>query len=305
MSIRTALVPCALILGCLSTLLTAQTAPSGVFFHEGWESGGAGASFNSSAYGSLSGNQFSVQGTLRAAGSFALRHRQPAGTTGASTQYATQHFGDALTGPVLPAGQGAHFQDMYLQWKVYYAPGFDFSTDPKQLIIGTQDDRRHDNVCCNPWVSHYVTITTYNGAFQAEGNNKRAPSGQWLDLGPNMNGYSTGSNPFRVQTGRWYTIEVRRRLNDAGQSNGIFEMWIDGLQITRRTGLELRVPWNGTVGANYAFGTNFAMISDWLDGSSASAEQSIYYDDVRFSTTYMGSSAGAGPEPPRNLRIIS
>jgi hypothetical protein len=66
-----------------------------------------------------------------------------------------------------------------------------------------------------------------------------------------------------------------------------------------------RVPWDGTFGSNMAYGTNFAMISDYM-AIGSSRDQSIYYDDVKFSTTYIGvEPAGAGlPSAPTNLRIL-
>src|SRR5690606_7151418 len=155
----------------------------------------------------------------RASGAASLRHAMSGGLAASAIQYATQHFGDAINGPVHPAGQGQHFNDLYIQYKIYYSPGFDLAQGmPKQLIIGTEDSRRHDNVCCNPWVSHYLTIVpphTGRGDMVAEINNKRAASGQWIGLIQNRSGYSR-SNLFVTQPGRWYTMEVRRRLNDPG-----------------------------------------------------------------------------------------
>jgi len=285
-----------------SVLANAQIA--GIFFTEDFEDGTLSSSFNSSAYGSLNNSQYSLQSAIAASGA-ALRHSLAAGTAPGSVAYATQHFGDALTGPVHANGRGQHFQDLYIQYKVYYSPGFDFHTNYKQLIIGTQDDRRHDEACCNPWVAHYITVYAGTGGAQlAEGNNKQAASGQWLGFGANQNGYSN-SNRFILQTGRWYTIEVRRRLNDSGQDNGMFQMWADGQLIADHRNLRLRVPNTGTFGSNYTYGTNFAMISDY-PLQNVSQNQSIYYDDMKFSTSYIGttSTTPPPPAPPTNIRIV-
>lgn len=288
------------------TAARAQSPVSGVFFSEGWESGATGTTFNSRNYGSTAGSQFRAQGAVRGSGNFALQHILTTGLSAGSIQYATQHFGDAVNGPVYPVGQGQHFFDLYVQWKVYYSPNFDVTNDrPKQFIIGTEDERRHDSTCCNPWVSHYVMVYPPGptwGITVAEANAKQATSGQFVNLIQNRSGYSS-SNPFVTQTGRWYTVEVRRRLNDPGQRNGIFQMWVDGALLAEYTTVLYRVPFDGTFGSNMAYGTNFAMISDYMSNGST-RDQSIYYDDVKFSTTPIGVTSQGLPSAPTNLRVV-
>ena len=286
--------------------LSAQSGVSGVFFDEGWESGTSSNSFNSSNYGNAAGGQFSVQTAVRAQGAYALRHLLPQGTAPSSIQYATQHFGDSIAGPVPVSGRGEHFSDLYVQYKIYYPPGFDrLSTDTyKQLIIGTQDDRRHDNPCCNPWVAHYLTIYPPGDRnVAAEANNKQAASGQWVGFVENTGGYST-TNRYVIENGRWYTVEVRRRLNDAGVDNGVFQMWVNGVLISDYRSVRYRIPFNGTYGTSMQYGTNFVMISDYTF-APVPQDQSIYYDDVKLSTTYIGTGATTtAPDPPTNVRII-
>jgi hypothetical protein len=304
--VRKTLVAVALAAGAVSTerVSFARQPTSGVFFAEDWESGVLTRSFNSRSYGSASGSQFSVQSTSPALGSGSLRHTLTAGLGPGAIQYATQHLGDAVSGPVHQAGQGQHFMDLYVQYKVRYSSSFDLATVPKQLIIGTEDDRRHDNVCCNPWVSHYLTVYpphTARNTLVAEANNKQAPSGQWVGMVQNRNGYGAG-NLFVTQHDRWYTVEVRRRLNDPGQDNGVFQMWVDGVLLSEHASVRYRVPWTGTYGAAEAFGTNFVMISDYLNNGS-SRDQSIFYDDVKVSTSRIGVGSSL-PAAPTNLRII-
>ncbi len=283
----------------------AQAPVNGVFFSEGWESGVAGATFNSRNYGTSTSPQFRVQSAVRAAGNFALEHVLSAGQSAGAIHYATQHIGDAISGPVLPAGQGQRFFDLYVQFKIYYSPNFDVTNSrPKQLIIGTEDERRHDATCCNPWVSHYVMIYPPGptwGITVAEANAKQATSGQFANMIQNRSGYSA-SNPMVTQTGRWYTVEVRRRLNDPGQRNGIFQMWIDGVLIAEYATVLYRVPFDGTFGSNMTYGTNFVMISDYMNNGS-NRDQGIFYDDMKFSTTPIG-TANMLPTAPANLRIL-
>jgi hypothetical protein len=287
-----------------TVLLDAQGPVAGVFFNEGWESGSAANTFNSSGFGSASGsNQFSVQGTVRAAGLWALQHRLTAGQDGDSVHYATQHFGDARTGPVWAAGRGEHFFDLYVQYKIYYSPGFRFDTNYKQFEIGTQDDLNQTGVCCNPWVANYTTVYVSSGGAQlVEGNNKGSSTPQWIGYPQNAGGYSS-SNRLTLTSGRWYTIEVRRRLNDPNVDNGILQMWVDNVLIMDHRNVRFRVPRNGNYGANMAYGTNWIMISDYpLQG--VSQNQSVYYDDVKMSTTFIGTGAAQPPSAPTNLRVV-
>jgi hypothetical protein len=299
---------CALAVAAAAIVVNAQG--SGVFFHESWEEGTTSSSFNSQSYGTLGPPQFQAQNSVRAAGAWALQHLITAGTSPDQIDYATQHFGDAPTGPVPAAGRGEHFYDLYVQYKFYYSPGFNVTSGYKQFIIGTQDDRRHDNACCNPSMANYMFTVIYSvpGGFakiSAEGNNKQAASGQWMTYTQNASGYST-SNLFRLQTGRWYTVEVRRRLNDPNEDNGIFQMWVDGTLISDHRSVRFRTPWNGTFGTNFQYGTNLVMLSDYA-ATALPQDQSIYYDDVIFSTSYIGGGGGTSPTapgPPTNVRVI-
>jgi hypothetical protein len=274
-------------------------AQGSIFFVEDWESG-FGRSFNSRYYGNTGGSQFQLQESVAAEGRSALEHRIPAG---AEIQYATQHFADAHQQPSWSARAGEHLMDLYVQYKVYYSPNWDISQIPKQLIIGTEDDRRHENACCNPWVANYLTIFPPFGTDDrnAEVNNKQAASGQWIVFRQNASGYG-GSNRFGIRLGRWYTVEVRRRLNDMGADNGIFQMWIDGVLLFDYRNVRYRTPWNGTFGTTSSYGTNFVMISDYVGGGRTTTTESVYYDDIKLSGSYIGVSRL--PSQPTNLRLI-
>jgi hypothetical protein len=286
-------------------LLLLGTPGSGiglVIFEEGFDSGN-GASFSQSPYGSITGNpQYSVQNSVKATGVYALRHHFNLGQGGS---YATKFIGD---NPEISNPNNDHYQNLYVQFKLRYSAGYDFSAgNNKIMIIGTEDDRRHDTICCNPWVASYITIlmghTGSSGFFDTEGNNKRAPTGQWIVLAPNRAGYSN-TNRFTVETGRWYTIEVHIRLNDPNQSNGIFEMWVDGVKVSEYSNVLFRIPWDGTAGSNFNYGVNFVMLSHYID-SGAPQAQDMYYDDIKINTQYIGtgSSPLLSPSPPGSLRV--
>lgn len=286
--------------GNASATVNVTASGGSEFFNEGWESG-TKTTFNSSFYGNLTANaNYIVQNSIVGSGAYALRFNFRSGEM-TSDDYGTQHIGDSIAGPVWATRSGETFDDIYIQYKVYYSNGFDFSSGAKQLIIGTQDSRRHDNACCNPWVSHYIFTATYGGAFQADGNNKQAASGQWFGLDPNVNGYSQ-SNLYLIQTGRWYTVEVRMRLNDSGQDNGIFQMWVDDVLVSDYRSVRFRIPWDGTFGDDFTYGTNFVLMSNYIE-TAATQNQQVYYDDVKISVFPIGGSAPS-LSAPTNFRIL-
>jgi len=80
--------------------------------------------------------------------------------------------------------------------------------------------------------------------------------------------------------GQWYCVEARTRLNDAGQSNGVFQLWINGTLEAERTGLN----W---VGAFNAYGINGLFFENyWNVGSPVAQER--YFDNIVVSTQPIG-----------------
>jgi hypothetical protein len=83
-----------------------------------------------------------------------------------------------------------------------------------------------------------------------------------------------------AHVGQWYCIENRVRLNDPGQANGVFEMWINGALDARKTGIN----W---VGSFNAFGLNAILIENyWNNGSPAAQER--YMDRFVVSSARIG-----------------
>ncbi|MEO8029964.1 MAG: polysaccharide lyase [Gemmatimonadota bacterium] len=80
--------------------------------------------------------------------------------------------------------------------------------------------------------------------------------------------------------GQWYCVEAHMRLNDAGQSNGAFDVWVNGQLDASRTGLN----WLGSFssyGINTLFFENF-----WNSGSPKAQER--YFDNIVVSTSRIG-----------------
>jgi hypothetical protein len=101
---------------------------------------------------------------------------------------------------------------------------------------------------------------------------------------PHMRWLGAVSGTTRVfdaaHAGKWQCVEVHMRLNDGGQSNGLFEFWVDGTLQAQRTGLN----W---VGAYKAYGINAVLLENyWNNGSPAAQER--YFDDFVVSTQRVG-----------------
>ncbi len=96
--------------------------------------------------------------------------------------------------------------------------------------------------------------------------------------------------------GTWKCIEHHVKLNDAGQSNGVSEFWIDDHLEASRTDLNF-------VGSYSAFGINGIFFENYINNGSPQA-QSRYWDNIVVSTQRVGCNPGSNTlPPPTNLRV--
>jgi len=101
------------------------------------------------------------------------------------------------------------------------------------------------------------------------------PSLEWLGMRP-------GSTPIfsPAEVGRWVCVEAHVKLNQPGQANGVFELWIDGKLEASRTDLNWHGSWQ-EFGINAVFLENY-----WNEGSAR--RQSRWFDDLVISTKPIG-----------------
>ena len=115
-------------------------------------------------------------------------------------------------------------------------------------------------------------------------------------------GYRPGITPIfdSEHDNRWYCIEAHVRLNDAGQSNGVQEFWIDGQLEARRENLNFVRSYTD-YGINAIFFENY-----WNAGSPQ--EQERYFDNIVVSTQRIGcmeeSYANKAPVPSMDLLLL-
>lgn len=88
------------------------------------------------------------------------------------------------------------------------------------------------------------------------------PNFRWL-------GWVQGATPLftGASLGQWHCVESHVKLNDAGQSNGVFETWVDGSLDARSASLN----W---VGSFSAYGINAVFLENyWNTGSPAAQDR--------------------------------
>lgn len=95
-------------------------------------------------------------------------------------------------------------------------------------------------------------------------------------------GVQVGRTPIfdSQHVGRWYCIEMRMKLNDAGASNGVFQLWIDGALEAQSTTLN----W---LGSYNAYGINAVFLENYWNGGSVQ-EQDRFFDNFVVSTQPIG-----------------
>ena len=95
-------------------------------------------------------------------------------------------------------------------------------------------------------------------------------------------GYTRGAIALFADSlvGRWYCVEAHAKLNDPGQSNGMFELWIDGQPDALKRGLN----WAGRV---TAYGINAVFLENYWNAGAVQPEER-YFDNFVVSTQRIG-----------------
>ncbi|HET9986317.1 MAG TPA: Ig-like domain-containing protein [Longimicrobiales bacterium] len=127
-----------------------------------------------------------------------------------------------------------------------------------------------------------LKTTTYN-----DFNNLR-----WL-------GAVTGKTPIfdAAHVGQWYCVESHVRLNDAGQSNGVFEFWVNGALEARSANLN----WLGSFSA---YGINSILLENYWNTGAPQPEER-YFDNFVVSTQPIGCGSSSSPPPTTTISSVS
>lgn len=98
---------------------------------------------------------------------------------------------------------------------------------------------------------------------------------RWLGSARSNTAMFTGAS-----IGQWQCLEFRVRLNDAGQSNGVFTFWRNGVEEATRTGLN----W---LGGFTPYGINAIYLENYWN-AGAPQQQERYFDDFVVSGSRIG-----------------
>lgn len=191
-----------------------------------------------------------------------------------------------------------NFEDVY--WRFYMKTGENWVGQPLK-------------------VSRAIVFSSSNWAQAAIGHLWQAESGLGLGLDP-VSGVSGSSvvttrwNDFpnfkwlgkadgteqvyaSSNRGRWFCVEVHMKLNTPGQSDGVFEYWLDNKLDARKTNLNWR-------GSYTVYGINAITLEGWTNGGAAQ-DQSRYFDNFVVSKNRIGcaQTTASPPNPPSNIDV--
>ena len=174
------------------------------------------------------------------------------------------------------------YQELYYRHYFWLAPGWD--GDPYKLSRVTMltDDQWSQAMIAHIWSGNDqgrlaidpVSCTTAVGELACQGYNDFANM-RWLGLHNGTTLVHRSEN-----SGRWHCIEARVKLNDAGQSNGVQQFWLNGK-------LEASAEQLNFVGDFDEYGLNGLFIENWWNGGAPGVRTRII-DNLVVSTEPIG-----------------
>ena len=237
-------------------------------------------------------------------GSGGMRARFSAGQSNAGDLKLA--FGKTPSSYMRPVDAGtANYRDIY--WRFYLRNAPDWTGgggDKLARAIIFAGENWSEALIAHIWSggsgNNYLVIDPASGTDE-QGNLRTTTYNDFANL--RWLGARASSTPIfdAAHVGDWYCIETHVRVNDPGQSNGVFELWINGKLEARATGLN----WVG----NYsAYGINALFLENyWNNG--APRQQERYFDNLVVSTKPIGcggggsGGGGSGPAPVATVTV--
>lgn len=210
-----------------------------------------------------------------------------------------------------PSGSQSHstqdFAEIY--WRMYVR------TQPGWTGGGGYKLSRATTLAASNWaqgmIAHVWTSGTNNeylaidpaSGIDADGNLVSTKYNDFNNL--RWLGLKVGTKPLfsSANAGTWFCVEAHAHLNSPGQSDGIFELWIDDVLQARSDTLNWHGSWNldpNNYMINAIFFENY-----WNNGSPVTQER--YWDNIVISTQRIGCGSGTvpvgPPAPPASLTV--
>lgn len=234
-------------------------------------------------YDSARGSFVRVPG-VGVGGSFGMRARWATGQVEAGSLHLA--FGKRPAGYFKPVDDGtAIYRDVFWRVRVRLQPGWRGGGANKlSRAISFASRDWAEAVIAHVWSgnerdANYLALDPASGTDEfgvlATSKYNDFAKLRWL-------GYTRGTTPLFADSsvGRWYCVEAHAKLNDPGQSNGVFELWIDGKLDARKDGLS----WAGSFSD---YGINAVFLENYWNAGAAQPEER-YFDNFVVSTARIG-----------------
>lgn len=168
--------------------------------------------------------------------------------------------------------------------RVYFRMQPGFTPSPGTTKLFDFEDSQPDGPTHNFWIE--FLFGSYDIKIQAAG----VPVNDQLSAKV----YDPNVGNGTLSPGHWYCIEVHLKNNTPGTSNGLIEMWLDGVQIMSYPN-QIFVQ-SGVNNINMRFDTLKFYVQDGFG--------TAYYDNAAVGTTRIGcSSSGVAPQAPTDLTV--
>ena len=171
--------------------------------------------------------------------------------------------------------------DYYLDYYVKFEDGFDFKKGGKLPGLTSGGDK-------------------YTGGTHPDNGEGWSARYMWLANGKmvvylyyvEMDGQWGESVPMNVnfQTGKWYRITQRIKLNSNRDANGILQVWVDGVMVVNRNNFVFRYDGLGLIDSFYFSTFHGGSTSDW----APSVDSYISFDKIIVSTDKPDFSVDSG-----------
>jgi hypothetical protein len=212
-------------------------------------------------------------------GSHGMRARFDAGTVGAGSLKIA--FGKTPGGYIRSVtGGSTKYRDVYWRVFIYYPPGWEGGAGHKvSRATSLVNSNWAQSMIAHIWGgTKHLWVDPASGT-DAAGNLRTTKYNdfdrlRWL-------GARRGNTAVSEPTGVWQCIEARVRLNDAGKSNGIQQMWINGVLEAESRDLNF-------LGSYADYGINAVFLENYWNSPGAPKTQYRYFDNFVVSTAPIG-----------------
>ena len=239
----------------------------------------------------------------------AFRSSEPVAAFGGSgsalaIDYPAGEDGTKGTGAQWQLDFDASYEEAYLRYRVKFREGFDFVRGGKLpgLAGGTSPTGNRQADGTNGFTGRLMWRTDFSGVSGVpqqtvsdgisyakytdsgfDGTGRDEDREYWLD--------ADGARTM-IQSGVWYEIIQRVKMNDPGVRNGVLQIWLDGNLVLDQQDVLWRTDDSFAIDQVY-FSTFFGGNEDWR----TSKDEVAYFDDFLISTAEIQSDVDNGGGP--------